>query len=78
LDIDEPPSGGFLFCLGQSAESADLPRRREGNRRVDRDTSGRARLPMLKKIPTSEVKLGMYLQALEGSWLSHPFWKTKF
>ncbi len=33
---------------------------------------------MLKKIPTSEVKLGMYLQALEGSWLSHPFWKTKF
>ncbi|MFX8227084.1 DUF3391 domain-containing protein, partial [Acinetobacter baumannii] len=33
---------------------------------------------MLKKIPTSEVKLGLYLQALEGSWLSHPFWKTKF
>ena len=20
----------------------------------------------------------MFLQALEGSWLSHPFWKTKF
>lgn len=33
---------------------------------------------MLKKIPTSQVQLGMYLQALEGSWLSHPFWKTKF
>lgn len=33
---------------------------------------------MLKKIPTAEVKLGMYLQGMEGSWLSHPFWKTKF
>ncbi|WP_431258857.1 HD-GYP domain-containing protein [Roseateles chitinivorans] len=33
---------------------------------------------MLKKIPTTQVKLGMFLQGMEGSWLSHPFWKTKF
>ncbi|SEK41376.1 HDIG domain-containing protein [Roseateles sp. YR242] len=33
---------------------------------------------MLKKIPTAQVCLGMYLHGLEGSWLSHPFWKTKF
>lgn len=33
---------------------------------------------MLKKIPTDQVRLGMYLQSMEGSWLSHPFWKTKF
>ncbi len=33
---------------------------------------------MLKKIPTPQVRLGMYIQALEGSWLSHPFWKTRF
>jgi putative nucleotidyltransferase with HDIG domain len=33
---------------------------------------------MLKKIAVSDVTLGMYLQSLEGSWLSHPFWKTKF
>ena len=33
---------------------------------------------MLKTIPTTQVKLGMYLQAMEGSWLAHPFWKTKF
>jgi len=33
---------------------------------------------MLKKIPTQQVQLGMYLQSMEGSWLSHPFWKTKF
>ncbi|MBW8843937.1 MAG: HD-GYP domain-containing protein [Burkholderiales bacterium] len=33
---------------------------------------------MLKKISTNEVRLGMYLQAMEGAWLSHPFWKTKF
>ncbi len=33
---------------------------------------------MLKKIPVSEVTLGMFLQSMEGSWLSHPFWKTRF
>ncbi|WP_422016869.1 HD-GYP domain-containing protein [Roseateles sp.] len=33
---------------------------------------------MLKKISTSDVTLGMYLQSMEGAWLSHPFWKTKF
>ncbi|HEY9105617.1 MAG TPA: HD-GYP domain-containing protein [Roseateles sp.] len=33
---------------------------------------------MLKKIATADVRLGMYLQSMEGAWLSHPFWKTKF
>jgi len=33
---------------------------------------------MLKRIPTAEVKIGMFLQSMEGPWLSHPFWKTKF
>ncbi|WP_310387327.1 HD-GYP domain-containing protein [Roseateles sp.] len=33
---------------------------------------------MLKKISTQQVQLGMFLQSMEGSWLSHPFWKTKF
>ena len=33
---------------------------------------------MLKKIPVSQARLGMFLQSFEGSWLSHPFWKTKF
>ena len=33
---------------------------------------------MLKKIPVQQLQLGMYLQSLEGSWLSHPFWKNKF
>jgi HD-GYP domain-containing protein (c-di-GMP phosphodiesterase class II) len=33
---------------------------------------------MLKKIPTQHAELGMFLQSMEGSWLSHPFWKTKF
>ncbi|MET0518523.1 MAG: HD-GYP domain-containing protein [Burkholderiaceae bacterium] len=33
---------------------------------------------MLKKIPVQQVRLGMYVQALEGSWLSHPFWKSRF
>jgi HD-GYP domain-containing protein (c-di-GMP phosphodiesterase class II) len=33
---------------------------------------------MLKKIPVAEVRVGMYLHRLDGAWLNHPFWKTKF
>lgn len=33
---------------------------------------------MLKRIRTDQVRLGMFIQSLEGSWLSHPFWKTRF
>lgn len=33
---------------------------------------------MLKKIPIQQLRLGMHLHALEGAWLDHPFWKTKF
>ena len=32
----------------------------------------------LKKIPVSELRLGMHLHALDGAWLDHPFWKTRF
>lgn len=33
---------------------------------------------MLKKIPVSTVRIGMYLHSLEGSWLNHSMWKTRF
>ncbi len=33
---------------------------------------------MLKKIPVSSLRLGMHLHRLEGSWIAHPFWKTRF
>lgn len=33
---------------------------------------------MLKRIRTEEVQVGMYLHKLEGSWLSHGFWKRRF
>jgi putative nucleotidyltransferase with HDIG domain len=33
---------------------------------------------MLKKIPVSDVRLGMHIHKLEGAWISHPFWKTRF
>jgi HD-GYP domain-containing protein (c-di-GMP phosphodiesterase class II) len=32
----------------------------------------------LKKIDVSRLRLGMHLHSLEGSWLDHPFWKTRF
>jgi HD-GYP domain-containing protein (c-di-GMP phosphodiesterase class II) len=33
---------------------------------------------MLKKIPTDQVRIGMHIHKLEGAWLDHPFWKTRF
>ncbi len=33
---------------------------------------------MLKKIPVKQLRLGMHLHKLEGAWMTHPFWKTKF
>ncbi len=33
---------------------------------------------MLKKIPISQLRVGMYLLRIEGGWLSHPFWRARF
>lgn len=33
---------------------------------------------MLKTIPTHQVIIGMHIHALNGAWVDHPFWKTKF
>lgn len=33
---------------------------------------------MLKRVQTSELRLGMFIHKLEGSWFKHPFWKSKF
>lgn len=32
----------------------------------------------LKKIKSSELVAGMFLQELCGSWMNHPFWRSKF
>ncbi|MEO8296790.1 MAG: HD-GYP domain-containing protein [Burkholderiales bacterium] len=33
---------------------------------------------MLKRIPTDQLRLGMFLHELCGSWMDHPFWRAKF
>lgn len=33
---------------------------------------------MIKRIPIDCLKLGMHLHGLEGPWLNHPFWKSRF
>ncbi|WP_164964091.1 HD-GYP domain-containing protein [Rubrivivax sp. JA1026] len=33
---------------------------------------------MLKKISVSDLRLGMHLHGFEGSWMDHPFWRTRF
>ncbi|WP_317201919.1 HD-GYP domain-containing protein [Janthinobacterium sp.] len=35
-------------------------------------------MSQLKKIKVAELRLGMFLHGFEGSWLKHPFWKSKF
>ncbi len=32
----------------------------------------------LKKVPIASLRLGMYIHKMEGAWLSHSFWKTRF
>jgi HD-GYP domain-containing protein (c-di-GMP phosphodiesterase class II) len=33
---------------------------------------------MLKKIAIKHVRLGMYIHEFCGSWMEHPFWRTRF
>ena len=33
---------------------------------------------MRKKIPVQNLKLGMFIQELCGSWMDHPFWRKSF
>ena len=33
---------------------------------------------MLKRIQIQHLTLGMYLHEFCGSWMEHPFWRTKF
>ena len=40
--------------------------------------SPRSRHPVLKKINAKDLQLGMHLHELCGSWMEHPFWRTKF
>jgi HD-GYP domain-containing protein (c-di-GMP phosphodiesterase class II) len=30
------------------------------------------------RVRKEDLRLGMYIQSLEGSWFNHPFWKSKF
>jgi putative nucleotidyltransferase with HDIG domain len=33
---------------------------------------------VLKRIAVSELRTGMYIEELCGSWMEHPFWRTRF
>jgi HD-GYP domain-containing protein (c-di-GMP phosphodiesterase class II) len=38
----------------------------------------RAAQPMLRKIPTHQLRIGMHVHEVPGSWLAHPFWRASF
>ena len=33
---------------------------------------------MLKRISVQDLRLGMYIHELCGSWMEHPFWRSRF
>ncbi len=33
---------------------------------------------MLRKIPTPQLRVGMFVHEVPGSWLAHPFWRSSF
>ena len=33
---------------------------------------------MLKRINIKQLRVGMYIQEISGSWMDHPFWRSKF
>lgn len=33
---------------------------------------------MLRKIPTHQLRVGMFVHEVCGSWMSHPFWRSSF
>ncbi len=33
---------------------------------------------MLKRIPSSELRIGMFVEEFCGSWMDHPFWRSHF
>jgi putative nucleotidyltransferase with HDIG domain len=35
-------------------------------------------MPTRKKIAKDQLRLGMYIDAIDGAWLDHPFWKARF
>jgi len=35
-------------------------------------------ISMLKRIAVADLRIGMYVQEFCGSWMDHPFWKSKF
>jgi len=33
---------------------------------------------LLKRVPTSDLRVGMYVDEFCGSWMDHPFWRARF
>lgn len=33
---------------------------------------------MLKIITTKELRIGMFVQQMQGAWFDHPFWRRSF
>src|SRR6185503_19758108 len=66
----------WIFHIAALQSIRRWPKR--SRRRHSDPASPLPRTPMLKKIRVDQVRLGMHLHALEGAWMDHPFWKTRF
>src|SRR3546814_16935989 len=57
--------------------SSDLPSAQQGSL-VRNGQPLQSRSALLRKILVSQLRFGMYVHALDGSWFDHSFWRSKF
>lgn len=63
---------------GKAAKSEADQRDDRGAVRPCPNTMAKPKGKRLKKIAADQLRLGMYVNELCGSWMDHPFWNTKF
>src|SRR3546814_15804458 len=57
--------------------SSDLPSAQQGSL-VRNGQPLQSRSALLRKILVSQLRFGMYVHGLDGSWFDHSFWRSKF
>lgn len=61
-----------------SVIAADAEQHTDQTQRVNAHPEGWPAYDMLKKIAISEVRTGMFVASVDGPWLKHGLWKTRF
>jgi putative nucleotidyltransferase with HDIG domain len=66
---------GSSKTIGVSGLLPLMPLRHHAGATIGSFLSGAS---VLKRIALTELRIGMFIQEFSGSWMEHPFWKSKF